>query len=250
MGWTTSFWPGMLWLAHDLTGEEAFRRAALSHVDSFADRVDRGIDLDTHDLGFLYTLSCVDGVAADRRRARPRCRAGGGRPPVDPGARAGRHHPGLGRPRGPAPAWPDHHRQPHEHAPAVLGERDHRRPPLRRRRPPARRTAARAHPPPRRHDLPHLLLGHRARANRCAARPSRATPTTRAGPAGRPGASTGSPSTTATPATRRCCARRSGAPTTSWPTCRPIGWPTGIWSSPTAAARSGTVRPPRSPCAA
>ena len=59
MGWTTSFWPGMLWLAHDLTGEEAFLSAAASHVDSFRDRVDRGIDLDTHDLGFLYTLSCV-----------------------------------------------------------------------------------------------------------------------------------------------------------------------------------------------
>ncbi|HEX7160735.1 MAG TPA: glycoside hydrolase family 88 protein [Trebonia sp.] len=59
VGWTTSFWPGMLWLAHDLTGNEAFRAAALSHVDSFVTRVERGIDLDTHDLGFLYTLACV-----------------------------------------------------------------------------------------------------------------------------------------------------------------------------------------------
>lgn len=59
VGWTTSFWPGMLWLAYDLSGEEKFRRAAVSHVDSFADRVAQGIDLDTHDLGFLYTLSCV-----------------------------------------------------------------------------------------------------------------------------------------------------------------------------------------------
>ena len=63
VGWTTSFWPGMLWLAHDLTGDLAgdgkFRDAAMTHVDNFADRVSRGIDLDTHDLGFLYTLSCV-----------------------------------------------------------------------------------------------------------------------------------------------------------------------------------------------
>jgi unsaturated chondroitin disaccharide hydrolase len=59
VGWTTSFWPGMLWLAHELTGEEDFRRAAMWHVDSFAARVKDGIDLDTHDLGFLYTLSCV-----------------------------------------------------------------------------------------------------------------------------------------------------------------------------------------------
>lgn len=59
VGWTTSFWPGVLWLAYDLTGDERYLRAARSHVDSFAIRVARGIDLDTHDLGFLYTLSCV-----------------------------------------------------------------------------------------------------------------------------------------------------------------------------------------------
>ncbi|MFC6018331.1 glycoside hydrolase family 88 protein [Plantactinospora solaniradicis] len=59
VGWTTSFWPGMLWLAHDLTGDERYRRHALSHVDSFATRVADGVDLDTHDLGFLYTLACV-----------------------------------------------------------------------------------------------------------------------------------------------------------------------------------------------
>jgi unsaturated chondroitin disaccharide hydrolase len=59
VGWTTSFWPGMLWLAHDLTGSAALRDAAAGHVPSFADRVARGQDIDTHDLGFLYTLSCV-----------------------------------------------------------------------------------------------------------------------------------------------------------------------------------------------
>jgi unsaturated chondroitin disaccharide hydrolase len=71
VGWTTSFWPGMLWLAHDLTGAESHRRAALSHVDSFAARMIRGIDLDTHDLGFLYTLSCVTPA---RRTGDPRAR--------------------------------------------------------------------------------------------------------------------------------------------------------------------------------
>jgi unsaturated chondroitin disaccharide hydrolase len=59
VGWTTSFWPGMLWLAFELTGSQAHRRAAVAHVRSFTERVERGIDLDTHDLGFLYTLSCV-----------------------------------------------------------------------------------------------------------------------------------------------------------------------------------------------
>jgi unsaturated chondroitin disaccharide hydrolase len=58
-GWTTSFWPGQLWLAWELTGDEDFRDAASAHVASFADRVEQGIELDTHDLGFLYTLACV-----------------------------------------------------------------------------------------------------------------------------------------------------------------------------------------------
>jgi unsaturated chondroitin disaccharide hydrolase len=61
IGWTTGFWPGMLWLAADLTGDERYRRAASAHVRSFADRIARRIDVETHDLGFLYTLSCVTG---------------------------------------------------------------------------------------------------------------------------------------------------------------------------------------------
>jgi len=59
IGWTTSFWPGMLWLAYELTGDEKYLRSASAHVDSFADRVEQRLDIDTHDLGFLYTLSCV-----------------------------------------------------------------------------------------------------------------------------------------------------------------------------------------------
>jgi unsaturated chondroitin disaccharide hydrolase len=58
-GWTTSFWPGQLWLAAELTGEPRYHDAARAHVASFANRVSDGVDLDTHDLGFLYTLACV-----------------------------------------------------------------------------------------------------------------------------------------------------------------------------------------------
>src|SRR5690349_5920981 len=58
-GWTTIFWPGQLWLAYDLTGDERYLRAANGHVGSFAARIDDRADVDTHDLGFLYTLSCV-----------------------------------------------------------------------------------------------------------------------------------------------------------------------------------------------
>ena len=59
VGWTSGFWPGMLWLAFDLTGDERYLRSAVSHVRSFTDRIDRRVDVETHDLGFLYTLSCV-----------------------------------------------------------------------------------------------------------------------------------------------------------------------------------------------
>lgn len=58
-GWTTSFVPGMQWLAWELTGEPGFRDAAKRHTTDFIRRVREGDDLETHDLGFLYTLSCV-----------------------------------------------------------------------------------------------------------------------------------------------------------------------------------------------
>lgn len=58
-GWTTSFWPGAQWIAFELTGDDEFRDAALGHARDFARRVREGEDLDTHDLGFLYTLASV-----------------------------------------------------------------------------------------------------------------------------------------------------------------------------------------------
>lgn len=58
-GWTTSFRTGMLWLAWELTGDGAFQDAALVDVADFERRVRDEDDLDTHDLGFLYTLSTV-----------------------------------------------------------------------------------------------------------------------------------------------------------------------------------------------
>ena len=57
-GWTTGFWPGMLWLAYESTGDPVYRRAGEARADDFAHRLRAGHDLDTHDLGFLYTLSC------------------------------------------------------------------------------------------------------------------------------------------------------------------------------------------------
>lgn len=57
--WTSGFWTGMLWLAYDMTKEEKYRKVAEKYVLSFKDRMKEKRDVDHHDLGFLYTLSCV-----------------------------------------------------------------------------------------------------------------------------------------------------------------------------------------------
>lgn len=57
--WTTSFWTGQLWLAWEMTGDDKYRRLAEQHVRSFGLRIAGRVDTQTHDLGFLYTLSCV-----------------------------------------------------------------------------------------------------------------------------------------------------------------------------------------------
>lgn len=57
--WTTGFCTGEYWLAYEHSGDEAFKKAALAHVDSFLDRMKKGINIDHHDMGFLYSLSCV-----------------------------------------------------------------------------------------------------------------------------------------------------------------------------------------------
>lgn len=59
--WTNGFWTGELWLAYENTDKNCFKDAALMQVDSFLNRILKGIETDTHDLGFLYSLSCVAG---------------------------------------------------------------------------------------------------------------------------------------------------------------------------------------------
>jgi unsaturated chondroitin disaccharide hydrolase len=58
-GWTTGFWAGMIWLAYELTGANKYKTAGEIHVERFADRLEHNVDVDHHDIGFLYSLSCV-----------------------------------------------------------------------------------------------------------------------------------------------------------------------------------------------
>ncbi len=60
--WTTGFWTGEIWLSYEAaTGKEkeALLEAGLAGVDSFHDRISRKEDVDNHDMGFLFSPSCV-----------------------------------------------------------------------------------------------------------------------------------------------------------------------------------------------
>ncbi|MHA9737178.1 glycoside hydrolase family 88 protein [Robinsoniella peoriensis] len=57
--WTTGFCTGTYWLAYELSGEERFRISAEVQVESFYNRIKQKTDVDHHDMGFLYTPSCV-----------------------------------------------------------------------------------------------------------------------------------------------------------------------------------------------
>lgn len=57
--WTTGFWTGLIWLMYDWSREECFKELGMADVRSFKERVEKRIDLNHHDLGFLYSPSCV-----------------------------------------------------------------------------------------------------------------------------------------------------------------------------------------------
>jgi len=57
--WTTGFWTGEIWLAYEKAREVGLKEAADIHVESFLNRIINKIDVNHHDMGFLYSLSCV-----------------------------------------------------------------------------------------------------------------------------------------------------------------------------------------------
>jgi unsaturated chondroitin disaccharide hydrolase len=57
--WTTGFWTGEIWLAYEMTGYEELKKAANIQVKSFLHRITEKIDVNHHDMGFLYSPSCV-----------------------------------------------------------------------------------------------------------------------------------------------------------------------------------------------
>lgn len=57
--WTNGFWTGEIWLAYEFCRRECLKEAALSQCESFRKRIRRKIAVNTHDMGFLYSPSCV-----------------------------------------------------------------------------------------------------------------------------------------------------------------------------------------------
>lgn len=66
--WTSGFWNGMLWQAYQYSGETVFRDAAERLLPDYQERLRERLHIDTHDLGFLYVLSCKAQFLLTRNR--------------------------------------------------------------------------------------------------------------------------------------------------------------------------------------
>lgn len=58
-GWNQGFWTGILWHLYELTGKEKYKDIALSQIPSYHHRIVNKIGTNHHDMGFLYSPSCV-----------------------------------------------------------------------------------------------------------------------------------------------------------------------------------------------
>jgi len=59
VNWTTGFWTGQIWLAYEWNKDEPLKEAGLIQAKSFLDRIENKVEVDHHDMGFLYSTSCV-----------------------------------------------------------------------------------------------------------------------------------------------------------------------------------------------
>lgn len=59
LSWTEGFYTGILWMCYEVTKDEAFRKLAEHQLLSFKERIEKRMAVDHHDMGFLYSLSCV-----------------------------------------------------------------------------------------------------------------------------------------------------------------------------------------------
>lgn len=57
--WTAGFYTGILWMCYEYSGKKVFYDAAMGRVQSFRSRIEKRVVVDHHDMGFIYSLSCV-----------------------------------------------------------------------------------------------------------------------------------------------------------------------------------------------
>ena len=57
--WECGMYTGCYWLAYELTGDEFFKDCAEKMLETFYERVDKKIGVDDHDVGFVFSPSCV-----------------------------------------------------------------------------------------------------------------------------------------------------------------------------------------------
>lgn len=57
--WTAGFYTGILWMCYEYSGREVFKDRAMEQIKSFRYRIDHRVVVDHHDMGFIYSLSCV-----------------------------------------------------------------------------------------------------------------------------------------------------------------------------------------------
>lgn len=58
-GWNQGFYSGMIWMAYELTGDEKYKKLALSQIGEYYERIKSVYGKMGHDVGFLFSLSCV-----------------------------------------------------------------------------------------------------------------------------------------------------------------------------------------------
>ena len=57
--WECGMYTGCYWLAYEITGDDLFRNIAEEHMGTYKQRIDNRIGMDDHDVGFVFTPSCV-----------------------------------------------------------------------------------------------------------------------------------------------------------------------------------------------
>lgn len=57
--WTTGFWTGEIWLAYERLQDKLLLDEGNAQVESFYKRIVNKVDVNHHDMGFLYSPSCV-----------------------------------------------------------------------------------------------------------------------------------------------------------------------------------------------